>query len=55
MGYDNFLDAILRQPNSQEAVDYMQWVGGEFDPEAFDRRTANNGLLRMAWNGWGKK
>jgi hypothetical protein len=30
-------------------------MGGEFDPEAFDRRIANNALLRMAWNGWSKK
>ncbi|NGM86997.1 plasmid pRiA4b ORF-3 family protein [Parapusillimonas sp. SGNA-6] len=55
MGYAGFLDALLRRPRSQEGVDYLEWVGGEFDPEAFDRRTANNTLLRMAWNGWGKK
>lgn len=54
-GYEQFLDAILSTPKSQEARDYLQWAGGEFDPEAFDRRIANNALLRMASNGWGKK
>jgi len=54
-GYEQFLDAILNKPKSQEGRDYLQWVGGKFDPEAFDRRSANNTLLRMAWNGWGRK
>lgn len=54
-GYEEFVDTILHRKRSQEARDYLQWVGGEFDPEAFDRRMANNALLRMAWNGWGKK
>jgi hypothetical protein len=54
-GYQEFLDTIKNRRRSQEAQDYLQWVGGEFDPEAFDRRIANNALLRMAWNGWGKK
>ncbi|MEO6958432.1 MAG: plasmid pRiA4b ORF-3 family protein [Burkholderiaceae bacterium] len=54
-GYENFLDAIVGKPNSQQALDYLRWVGGEFDPEAFDQRVANNALLRMAWNGWGKR
>lgn len=54
-GYQEFLDTIKNRRRSQDAQDYLQWVGGEFDPEAFDRRIANNALLRMAWNGWGKK
>jgi hypothetical protein len=54
-GYEEFLNTILQKKHSQEARDYLTWVGGEFDPEAFDRRIANNALLRMAWNGWGKK
>ena len=29
--------------------------GGPFDPDAFDKRVANSALLRMGWNGWGKK
>ncbi|MDB5794349.1 MAG: plasmid pRiA4b ORF-3-like family protein [Noviherbaspirillum sp.] len=54
-GYEDFLNAIKNRRRSQEARDYLQWVDGEFEPEAFDRRIANNALLRMAWNGWGKK
>jgi len=54
-GYEEFLNTILQKKHSQEASDYLKWVGGEFGPEAFDRRIANNALLRMAWNGWGKK
>jgi hypothetical protein len=54
-GYEEFLDTIKNRKRSQEAREYLHWVGGEFDPEAFDRRIANNALLRMAWNGWSKK
>lgn len=54
-GYEEFLDAILHRKRSQEAKDYLRWIGGPFDPEAFDQRIANAGLLRLAWNGWGKK
>lgn len=54
-GYEEFLDAILHHKRSDEARQYLQWVGGSFDPEAFDQRIANAALLRLAWNGWGKK
>ena len=54
-GYEAFLDTILNRRESDEGLEYLEWVGGEFDPEAFDRRNANNTLARMAWNGWGKK
>jgi hypothetical protein len=33
----------------------LDWVGGDFDANAFDKRAANAALLKMAWNGWGKK
>jgi hypothetical protein len=54
-GYEDFVDAIKNRQDSQETRDYLQWAGGKFDPEAFDRRIANNALLRLAWNGWGRK
>ena len=54
-GYDDFLTTLRDDPKSQEAKDYLRWVGGSFDAEAFDQRMANTTLLRMAWNGWGKK
>ena len=54
-GYAEFLDAILHRKRSEESRQYLRWVGGSFDPEAFDQRIANAALLRLAWNGWGKK
>jgi GH24 family phage-related lysozyme (muramidase) len=49
------LRVLSQQPDSDEAQDYRTWAGGDFDPELFDRRAANAALLRMGWNGWGKK
>jgi hypothetical protein len=34
-GYENFLAAI-RDPNHEEHDEYLEWIGGEFDPEEFD-------------------
>lgn len=34
-GYANFLAAI-RDPDHKEHDEYLDWIGGEFDPEAFD-------------------
>lgn len=34
-GYERFLKAIA-DPNDPEHADLLEWVGGEFDPEAFD-------------------
>lgn len=36
-GYEEFLAAI-RDPGHQEHEWLLEWVGGSFDPEAFDRR-----------------
>jgi hypothetical protein len=54
-GYENFLETITKHPHSEEGQHYLRWVGGDFDPDRFDRRMADVALLRMAWNGWGKK
>lgn len=54
-GYSDFLTTLRDEPESHEAKDYLRWIGGSFDPEAFDQRMANAALLRMAWNGWGRK
>ena len=54
-GYIEFLDTIGRRPRSQEAREMLDWAGGDFDANAFDKRAANAALLRMASNGWGKK
>jgi hypothetical protein len=34
-GYENFLAAI-RDPDHEEHDEYLEWIGGEFDPEKFD-------------------
>ena len=47
-GYQYFLDAIS-DPDHPEHEDYLEWIGGEFDPEAFDLNSVNN-LLRRVYN-----
>jgi len=42
-GYQEFLEAIA-DPKHEEHESYLEWVGGEFDPEAFDLDEAN-GML----------
>jgi hypothetical protein len=45
-GYENFLEAI-RNPDHNEHEEYLTWVGGEFDPEAFDLEEVNAQLRSM--------
>ncbi len=45
-GYINFLEAI-RDPSHDEYEEYLAWVGGEFDPEAFDLEVVNAQLRSM--------
>ena len=42
-GYAGFLQAI-QDPDHPEHKNYMQWIGGEFDPEAFDLDEINAAL-----------
>lgn len=42
-GYDNFLEA-LRDPRHPEHEEYIDWIGGEFDPETFDCEEINRAL-----------
>lgn len=39
-GYERFLEAI-RDPADPEHDEYLEWVGGAFDPEAFSVRAVN--------------
>jgi hypothetical protein len=57
-GYESFLQAI-GDPDHPEHDDYLAWVGGTFDPEAFDLEAVNAGLRRVkrgtgagAWSAW---
>src|SRR4030066_1399917 len=49
-GYENFLEAI-RNPDHDEHEEYLIWVGGEFDPEAFDLEEVNTRLRGMGRGG----
>jgi hypothetical protein len=46
-GFANFLEAI-RDPDHDDHEEYLDWLGGEFDPETFDLEAVNT-LLR-AWD-----
>ena len=52
-GYLQFLDAIHKQPLSEEGRQALEWVGGSFDAELFDRRAANAAVQRICNNFWG--
>jgi len=45
-GYDDFLEAITN-PKHPEHDGYLEWVSGEFDPEAFDLDGVNEALRAM--------
>jgi len=45
-GYYMFLEAI-QDPNHPEHEDYLEWVGGDFDPEAFDLDEVNQALRAL--------
>lgn len=42
-GYANFLAAI-RDPKHEEHDEYLDWIGGDFDPEEFDVEDFDNAL-----------
>lgn len=50
-GYIDFLEAISR-PDSEDGQDMLKWVGGSFDPEAFDLRSSNAAIQRLQNNIW---
>jgi len=43
-GYSDMLE-ILKNPKHEEYESYIQWLGGEFDPEYFDKEAVNEMLL----------
>jgi len=45
-GYGDFLEAI-RDADHPEHDDYLEWIGGEFDPEAFDLDEVNTVLRSL--------
>ena len=45
-GYENFLAAI-RDPGHEEHDEYLEWIGGEFDPEEFDLEEFDTALRHI--------
>lgn len=43
-GYPEFLAAVS-DPKHPEHEERLEWIGGKFDPEKFDRKAANKQLL----------
>jgi hypothetical protein len=43
-GYGDFVEAI-QDPKHEQHEELLEWVGGEFDPEAFDPEAVNEELL----------
>jgi hypothetical protein len=50
-GYQEFLEAI-RDPEHEEHDSMLEWVGGSFDPEAFDLQTVNQELAILGPSPW---
>jgi hypothetical protein len=42
-GYEHLLE-VLADPSDEEHEEMLEWVGGAFDPEAFDLETTNVAL-----------
>ena len=45
-GYENFLSAIC-DPDHEEHEEMLEWIGGEFDPEAFELEDFNAALRQV--------
>ncbi len=45
-GYGDFLEAV-QNPKHEQHEEMLEWVGGEFDPEAFDREAVNKKLATV--------
>ncbi len=45
-GYEHLLE-VLRDPKHEEHEEMREWIGGNFDPEAFDLEQVNRELRRV--------
>ena len=52
-GYADFVEAI-RDPANERHEELLEWVGGSFDPEAFDPAAATKEMQRGLpnWREW---
>ncbi|HMQ53899.1 MAG TPA: hypothetical protein PKE64_25370 [Anaerolineae bacterium] len=46
-GYESFLETI-RDPNHPEHLDMLDWLGDDFDPEAFSLEEINDALATLS-------
>jgi hypothetical protein len=46
VGYENLLEAI-HNPNHPQHEGYLEWIGDNFDPEAFDAEEVNRKLRSL--------
>jgi hypothetical protein len=47
-GYDGFLE-VMADPAHPEHDERIEWIGGPFDPAAFDLDEVNDALASLAW------
>jgi hypothetical protein len=47
-GYEDLLET-LKHPKREECKELMEWLGGSFDPEAFDLNRVNRHLRKLKW------
>jgi len=47
-GYAELLE-IMKNPKHEEHESMMEWLGGKFDPEAFDIEKINSYLQKLKW------
>ena len=47
-GYADLLETIM-DPKHEEYESMMEWLGGDFDPEAFDREAINKHVRSPKW------
>jgi hypothetical protein len=50
-GYEHLLE-VLRDPKHPEHREMLEWVGGAFDPEAFDLQAVNETLAHLGPSPW---
>ena len=48
-GYDDFLK-IIEDPEHEEHEDFIEWIGGEFDPKVFNSEDVKFGDPEEHWN-----
>jgi hypothetical protein len=45
-GYETLLE-VLDNPNHPQHEEYLEWIGDNFDPEAFDAEEVNRKLHQL--------